>query len=172
MIDGTMDFTNRVSQTLHDEHRQTIALVERLEQLIARRWGDDPPNAGDPGVARLLTDLTTWAEAEINRHFDFEEEQLFSYLAAPGDAAIGASLIDEHRVIRRLGARIATLAHAASDRPLDAVEWTEFRRLGQELCESIQAHVQKEEMALLPVLEDEMDPDTEVRLYQQYVDNM
>ena len=53
-----------------------------------------------------------------------------------------------------------------------AAEWTEFRRLGQELCEAIQAHVQKEEMALLPVLEDEMDPDTEARLYQQYVDTM
>jgi hypothetical protein len=30
-----MSFTNRISQTLHEEHRATIALMERLEQLIA-----------------------------------------------------------------------------------------------------------------------------------------
>lgn len=167
-----MDFTNRVSQTLHDEHVSTVALVERLEQLIARNRGDDPPTAGEPGVARLLSDLTTWVESEINRHFDFEEEQLFSYLAASGDLAIGAALTNEHRVIRPLGARIAALAHAASDCSLTAAEWTEFRRLGMELCEAIQAHVQKEEMALLPVIEDEMDRETEARLYQDYVDSM
>jgi hemerythrin-like domain-containing protein len=167
-----MDFTNRVSRILHDEHVQTIALVERLEQLVIRNRGDDPPKAGEPGVARLLTDLTTWVESEINRHFDFEEEHLFSYLASPADAAIGVALCDEHRVIRPLGTRIAALAHAASGRPFTAAEWIEFRRLGQELCEAIQAHVQKEELALLPVLEDEMDRETEARLYQDYVDSM
>ena len=31
-----MSFTNRISQTLHEEHRATIALMERLEQLMAR----------------------------------------------------------------------------------------------------------------------------------------
>jgi hypothetical protein len=34
------------------------------------------------------------------------------------------------------------------------------------------AHVQKEEMALLPVIEDNMDPETEARLYQEYVENV
>jgi hypothetical protein len=34
------------------------------------------------------------------------------------------------------------------------------------------AHVQKEEMALLPLLEETMDADAETRLYQEYVENV
>jgi hypothetical protein len=33
------------------------------------------------------------------------------------------------------------------------------------------AHVQKEEMALLPLLEENMDAEAEARLYQEYVEN-
>jgi hypothetical protein len=44
-------------------------------------------------------------------------------------------------------------------------------RLGQELSDRMLAHVQKEEMALLPVIEENMDAETEAQLYQQYVEN-
>jgi hemerythrin-like domain-containing protein len=167
-----MNFNNRVTQTLHDEHRDTIALVERLEQLISRNRRDSPPDVGEPGVARLLTDLTAWAEGEFTRHFGFEEEQLFKYLEALGDGAIGAHLTDEHRAMRPLGARIAILAREASGQPFDDAKWDEFRRLGLELCDRMLAHVQKEEMALLPILDDAMDADTDARLYQEYVDTI
>jgi hypothetical protein len=33
-------------------------------------------------------------------------------------------------------------------------------------------HAQKEDMALLPMLEDNMDAETEARLYQDYVENV
>ena len=53
-----MSFTNRISQTLHDEHGATVALMERLEQLLARgRRG--APDKADSNVARLLSDLST-----------------------------------------------------------------------------------------------------------------
>ena len=38
-----MTFTNRISQTLHDEHGATVALMERLEQLLARGRRAGPP---------------------------------------------------------------------------------------------------------------------------------
>ncbi len=44
-------------------------------------------------------------------------------------------------------------------------------RRGQELSDRVLAHVQKEEMSLLPVIEENMDPKTEARLYQEYVEN-
>ena len=53
-----MNFTNRISQTLHEEHRATVALMERLEQLITRhRHGS--PDTGDRIVLQLLFDLAS-----------------------------------------------------------------------------------------------------------------
>jgi len=164
-------FNNRISQTLHDEHRATIALIERLEQLIAR-YRRGPPAADDRTVAQLLSDLSTGVEAEVQRHFAFEEERLFTYLAAIGDDAIGAHLTDEHAAMRPLGVRIAALARDAAARGFDAASWDEFRRSGQELCERMLAHVQKEEMALLPLLEENMDAETEARLLQDYLESV
>jgi hemerythrin-like domain-containing protein len=160
-------FTNRVSQTLHDEHRATVALMERLEQLIGRhRRG--PPDANDHAIGRLLSDLSTGVQAEVQRHFDFEESRLFPFLDAIGDEAIGAHLTEEHSAMRPLGIRLAALAHEAASRGFDQASWAEFTRLGQELCERMLMHVQKEEMALLPLLEENMDSETEMRLFDEY----
>ncbi len=167
-----MDFTNRVCQSLHDEHMATLALFERVEQLLGRHKRGSPPDTADASVARLMRDLTTWVDTEIKRHFDFEEAELFTYLDEHGDKSLGTALTDEHRVIRPLGARLGTLAQEAAGRPFDAAKWDEFWRSGQELAERIRGHVQKEEMALLPAIEAEMDPDTDARLYQEYMDSM
>jgi hemerythrin-like domain-containing protein len=161
-------FANRVSQTLHDEHRATVALMERLDQLIARhRRG--PPDTDDRTMGQLLSDLSVGVEAEVQRHFDFEESRLFPFLDAIGDEAIGAHLAEEHSAMRPLGIRMATLAREAASSGFDQAKWAEFRRLGQELCERMLTHVQKEEMALLPLLEENMDSETEMRLFEEYV---
>jgi hemerythrin-like domain-containing protein len=165
-----MSFTNRVNQKLHDEHLATVALMERLEQLIARHKPGSPPDTADRGVMQLFSDLSAGLETEIEHHFTFEEDYLFSYLRAIGDEAIGAHLTDEHLAIRPLGKRMAGLARAASANGFDAAQWNEFRRVGAELCDRLFAHVQKEEMALLPLLEENMDADTEARLYREYVE--
>jgi hemerythrin-like domain-containing protein len=161
-------FTNRVSQTLHDEHGATVALMERLEQLIARHRRGGPPDASNRATIQLLSDLSTGVQAEVQRHFDFEESRLFPFLDAIGDEAIGAHLTDEHSAMRPLGIRVATLAREAVSTGFDQAKWTEFSRLGQELCERMLAHVQKEEMALLPLLEENMDSETEMRLFEEY----
>ena len=164
-----MSFSNRICQTLHEEHRATIALMERLEQLLARNRRGGAPDIGDRGVAQLLLDLSTGMGAEVQRHFDFEENHLFIYLKGIGEDAIGAHLALEHRLIRPIGIKIAKLARGAAFQGFDAATWDEFRRLGQELCELLPAHAQKEDMALLPLLEDSMDGDTEARLLEQYL---
>jgi len=166
-----MSFSNRISQTLHDEHRATIALIERLEQLISRHRRS-APDVGDRGVRQLLSDLATGVAAEVQRHFDFEEHQLFAYLNTIGDSAIGAHLTDEHSAMRPLGIRLSEMAREAVARRFNEATWNEFRRLGGELCERMLAHIQKEEMALLPLFEESMDSETETRLYQEYVENV
>ncbi len=165
-----MAFNNRISQTLHEEHRATVALMERLEQLVARFREGSPPDVADRAIAQLLGDLAVGVEGEIERHFDFEEKELFSYLAAVGDEAIGAHLTSEHAAIRPVGAAVAGLARAARLEGFDAARWNEFRRLGRELCERMLAHVQKEEMALLPLLDENMDAEAEAELFQKYTE--
>ena len=160
---------NLVSQTLHDEHRATIALMERLEQLIARHQRG-LPDVGNRAIGQLLAELATAVEADVEHHFRFEEDRLFTFLEAAGDAAIGAHLADEHSAMRPLGKRVAALAREAAVRGFDAATWEEFRRTGQELCERMLMHVQKEEMALLPLLEESMDSETDARLHQEYLE--
>jgi hemerythrin-like domain-containing protein len=163
-------FSNRVSQTLHDEHQATVALMERLDRLIAANWRS-PPNTKDAATAQFLRELSGGVEAEVNRHFDFEEHHLFTYLQTIGDEAIGAHLTDEHSAMRPLGAKLAALARAGEANGFDDANWTEFRRVGTELCERMLVHVQKEEMALLPLLEESMDGEVEARLFEAYVGN-
>jgi hemerythrin-like domain-containing protein len=166
-----MTFTNRICRTLHEEHDATIALMERLERLLARHRDGSPPGAGDPALARLLSDLVTGLSTEVARHFDFEEDHLFTMLGEIGEDGIGCHLRDEHLVIRPIGAKIVQLVREAQAQGFDQARWDEFRRLGLDLCDRLTAHAQKEESALLPLVEDNMDAETEARLYQDYVEN-
>ncbi len=165
-----MDFTNRICQTLHQEHMANIALLERVNRLIAvqRRT---PPDIADPAVTQLLADLATGAAAEVQRHFDFEERGLFVYLDSIGENAIGAHLTEEHAILRPLISALAAMARDGMGSGFDETRWNEFRRLGGEACECMPAHIQKEEMALLPLIEESMDSETEARLYQDYLEN-
>jgi hemerythrin-like domain-containing protein len=146
--------------------------MERLEQLLARGRRAGPPDKADSSVARLLSDLSNGLENEVDRHFTFEESHLFTYLEAVGDTGICEHLTSEHQVMRPLGVRVAALARAGASSGFTSESWEEFTRLGQELGDLMLAHVQKEEMALLPVLEENMDSETETRLYQEYVENV
>ena len=163
-----MSFTNGVSQALHEEHQATMALVERLEQFIACHRRDVTPDASDTAAVRLLSDLAAGMENEVQRHFAFEEERLFTFLNTIGNEAIGAHLTDEHALLRPIGARLARLAREAAATGFDASKWVEFHQTGQELCETLRAHVQKEEMALLPLIEESMDAETEAQFLKEY----
>jgi hemerythrin-like domain-containing protein len=158
-------FSNRISQTLHDEHSATIALMERLESMIGRR---QPMTAVDPNSARLLRDLAAAIDTETMRHFDFEENHLFTLLESVGDQLIGDHLTEEHTFMRPLGEKLAALARTAERDGFDAPRWKEFCQVSAEFVQRMIVHVQKEEMALLPLLDDMMDPETEMRLFEVY----
>ena len=133
-----------------------------------RRWVAALPFGQDPTAFQFLRELSTGVKAEVKRHFDFEENHLFAYLETLGDQAIGAHLTEEHDAMRPLGERIAALARAAESTGFADADWEEFRRLGREFIERMLVHVQKEEMALLPLLEEAMDGEMEARLYDEY----
>ena len=162
-------FRNRVCQKLHEEHAAVQVLLQRVEQTIAQHR-NDVPDAKDPLVVKLMTDLANELPGEVDRHFDFEEEELFSYLAAEGNTGIGQHLTYEHGIIRPIGAALVKLIGETRTQGFDAARWAEFRKLGQELSGSLGPHAHKEDMALLPMLDDMMDAEKEAQLYEKYVE--
>jgi hemerythrin-like domain-containing protein len=165
-----MNFENRVCQKLHEEHAAVIAMLELLAQTIARHR-DGVADAKDPMVAKLLNDLAAELPGEVERHFAFEEAELFPYLSEAGNQGIGAHLTYEHSIIRPIGTALVKLIGEVRAKGFDAARWNEFRSLGNQLYDSLVPHARKEDMALLPMLEGAMDADTEARLYQEYVEN-
>jgi len=146
-----MAFDRAISRQLHEEHAATLALWGRVEQSLAAGAHD----------AALMREAAAALAGEIERHFEFEESELFPRLAAAGEGDIAALLTEEHAAIREAGARFMALARAE---PPPA----ELRPLAFELAERLVSHVQKEEMALLPALEDLLDEQADRELQLAY----
>jgi hemerythrin-like domain-containing protein len=160
---------NRVCERLHDEHMVTIELMNRLAAAVGQFR--DPPPPDDPAILRLAADLRAELGGGLSRHFDFEEAELFPYLADAGDRGIGDSLREEHDQIRPLAETILRLIDATGGNGFDTPGWNEFRRVGSALEMTLVPHAQKEEAALLPMLESLMDAEVEAELFERYVMN-
>jgi len=146
-----MEFNRHISRRLHEEHVATLALWGRLESALAAGRHD----------AALLKSAAASLERELDRHFRFEEAELFPRLAEAGEGDIGELLREEHETIRAAGMRFIKLVS-------DEITNPEVKRLGLELAERLVNHVQKEEMALLPALDDFIDEETDHELDSAY----
>jgi len=162
-----MNFSRRIAQLIHEDHSETITLIERLEDMIAKA-GRKMPDAANDVVNKTLKKTADLIAHETRQHFKFEENKLFPILEEAGDQAIGAHLREEHAAILPLGEQVETLAIAALAEGFNDNSWAEFKNLTGEMTERMLAHIQKEEMALLPLLEDLLDPETEMELSEAF----
>ena len=142
-------------------------MIEELESLLARAKRL-PPDINDPATRKTLEKAATAIEQEIRDHFAFEENELFTRLADMGDADIGEHLRDEHHAILPVGEQVSALARAALENGFSDKSWPQFKTLTGELIERMLAHIQKEEMALLPMLDELLDPETDLELSENY----
>lgn len=143
--------TRQVTRRLHEEHQATLALWARVEAALA---------AGKADAALLGSAAASLAD-EIHRHFMFEERELFPRLAAAGEGDIAALLQEEHATIQEVAQRfIALVKENPSHKGV--------KPLGLELAERLVSHVMKEEMSMLPALEDLLDEDADRHLTSQY----
>ncbi len=162
-----MSFTCRTAQLLHDDHQATVSVIEDLDQMIARAKRS-VPDINDPVVKATLAKAAASISDEVSRHFSFEEDRLFTMLEEMGDAQIGAHLREEHAILLPLGNQVASLARTALSEGFSEDSWKEFRAKAVELVERMITHIQKEEMALLPMLEELLDPETDLALSTAY----
>ena len=147
-----MSFNRQISRRLHEDHEATLALWNRFEQAAgARDW---------PAEEDLVRHCASALAGEIAQHFEFEETELFPRLIEAGEGDIAELLAEEHVAIRA-----AAHAFAAA---FEKQDWQQLRLAGLELCERLGAHVQKEEMSLLPAVEDVLDDETDARLALAY----
>jgi iron-sulfur cluster repair protein YtfE (RIC family) len=163
-----MDFRRHVSRALHQDHVATIAVLERLETLLGRHRHSEPPLSSDGATARLMKELIATLDTEIGPHFAFEEESVFPLLAEAGDRDMGAYLIEEHQAILPLARKLVDLAKKARHAGFTGDDWAQFHTTGAELIERLVSHVQKEEMGLLPALDDLLDEESDGRLALEF----
>lgn len=156
---------SHVTRRLHEEHVNALGLLQRLQTTLSRQGPARAPSADDACFAALARDLRAAIAGEIGSHFRFEEDELFPALAARGEADIGELLAEEHRVILPVAERLAELARQPA---MTQDAWAEFHRLGGELAERLGAHIQKEEMGLLPLVDSLLDDETGARLAEAY----
>ena len=142
-----MESSRHIIRRLHEEHEATLALWGRVEQSIV---------SGKPDPA-LLRQADAALEHEVTRHFEFEEKVLFPRLEAAGEGDIAELLTEEHAAIRSAAARFAALLD--SDPKATALE----------LAERLMSHIQKEEMSLLPALDDLLDEAADQELTEAYL---
>ena len=162
-----MEFTRRTAQLLNEEHRATIAMLEGLETMIARAKRATP-DASDPQIRKLLNEVSQTISHEVRGHFAFEEDELFTRLAEMGDVAIGEHLKQEHDAMLPVAERVVEIATSAIAEGFTDQSWLEFKGLAGELIERMLAHIQKEEMALLPMLEEILEPEADMELAEIY----
>jgi hemerythrin-like domain-containing protein len=155
-----MSFARQVSRTLDDEHRANLELLGRAERVFAR--------PDDPQAAQLAGQLVRQLEHEIGRHFGFEEDRLFPRMTDAGDGDLAALLQEEHDSIRAVADELLPLARAAAAGTLAPADAGTLRRLVLEIVERQVAHIQKETMALLPLLDDLLDEDSDRELAFAY----
>ncbi|MDH5538214.1 MAG: hemerythrin domain-containing protein [Rhizobacter sp.] len=161
-----MSFSRQVSQALDTEHRNNLDLLGRVEQALARA-----PRVGagsDNDFAKLAGAFARLIEQDIGRHFEFEEQQLFTRMSEAGEGDIAELLREEHDAIREVAAEILPLAQSAAAGTLDDKGFDALRRGALEMVERQVSHIQKETMALLPLLDDLLDEDTDRELAFAY----
>lgn len=144
-------FKRHVCNRLHLDHQATLSLWSSVQAALAS-------GREDPALMRRAADAL---ERELASHFELEEKELFPRLAAAGDADIGVLLTEEHAVIREAGGRFIELARSGA-------ALRELRPLGLELAERIFAHVHKEELGLVPLIEDVLDDEADEALSLAY----
>lgn len=162
-----MEFQHQISRKLHEEHVAVIALLERFGQALAS-VRTQPPAAGDPLWSVLLAQLGSALQYEITRHFDLEEDQLFPRLHQRGEGELAELLFEEHEAIREVTRPLLGLIARARAGELDAAGWRALKASGLELMERLSSHAQKEQGALVPLVDEMLDEATDQELWNQY----
>ena len=163
-----MVLRRQTSRQLHEEHVHVLGLLEKLG-AAATRLGGTPPAPADQTWGQLLAQLANALQHEVTRHFDLEEKSLFPLLRDNGHGDLAELLHEEHQVIREVARPLLELVARARTGSLDGAGWKSMRLLMLELVDRLGAHARMEEDALVPVVDEILDEDTDMEIWTAHV---
>jgi hemerythrin-like domain-containing protein len=161
-----MSLQRQTSQALDREHEATLDLLRRVEHAFTR--AASPGAEGKRELTSVAAAFASHIERELRRHFEFEERELFPRFEASGEGDIADLLLEEHHAIRATAAELLPLAAAAVAATLDDAGWAQLKRSSLEMVGRLVAHIEKETIGLLPMLDDLLDDDNDLELASQY----
>lgn len=143
--------------------------MERFQAMLhSRSEGPLEERMDDPEFNRTLRDLDALVTGDLMAHFKFEEEHLFPLLADAGESEMGVLLAEEHTTALSVIDSLVALGRSARSGELDVEGWREMRRRGLEFVELMEGHIQKEDMGLLPALDNVIDEARDAELTMEY----
>ncbi len=154
----------QTARRLHDEHLEIETLMKRLHGLARHQGLERPGEADRDAFMAKLSEIIAGIQTLLSDHLAFEEEHLFPRLAANGETDMGQLLTAEHEPIRKVAYSITEIARTARDEGFTAESWRRFHRLAFELADRVISHAEKEEMALLPLVEALLSADDDMEL--------
>jgi iron-sulfur cluster repair protein YtfE (RIC family) len=163
-----MEFQRQTSRRLYEEHVATMELLGRVERVFTGRAGAYPPPEGDSNWPSFVRGLLAAIDVEVARHFEFEERDLFPRLEEAGDGDLVALLNEEHGTIRAAAQPLAALLRKALAGAAEPPDWQTMKVLALEFSERLGSHAQKEDGALLPLLDNLLDEETDRELFDRY----
>jgi iron-sulfur cluster repair protein YtfE (RIC family) len=162
-----MDFNSRIARQLHDEHVAVIELMNKLQNFTR----GDQPDTSDSQVLNFLGDLKITIEGEVTNHFQFEEDDLFPILNSEGDGDMSDLLADDHKIILPLGIELVELIKVVKTSGFTAESWQKFKQFGSEFADRLIDHASKEEIGLVPLIDDLLVAGVDADLAVKYIDN-
>jgi iron-sulfur cluster repair protein YtfE (RIC family) len=164
-----MELQRQISRRLYQEHVTVLELLGTFGRALGR-LGAAPPAASDSAWSVLLGQVAGALQHEVTRHFQLEEEQLFPRLQARGEGDLTELLLEEHAVIREVSRTLQPLLAKARGGALDAAGWRALKANGLELVERLSSHAEKEQGALVPLVDEILDEATDREIAAAYVD--
>jgi hemerythrin-like domain-containing protein len=160
-----MDFRTAVSRKLAEEHQESLGLIGRLERSVL----DVPPGGvPDDSFAMLARQVARAVRSEVDRHFRFEEEALFGRLKEAGESDLVDLLLEEHGTIRATAGELLPRLDAAASGHLDAAQFAALKPIALGFVEQLEAHIHKEDAALLPATDQVLDEATDAEIVLAY----
>lgn len=159
-----------LGRMLHEDHLRTLEMMNLLELRISGKQQSRRLDKADAADEHLLHGVLAIIDQDVNRHFRFEEDDLFPVLDAAGAGDITRLLIQEHEGIRPLAETLRSISARVLENGCDDGTWRDFRYAATDLLHAVMFHIQKEEMGLIQKLGFFTDRDTDATLSARYAE--